>query len=162
MQGIAPIFDLVRDIDTTKTIWAIKVCVVRVYEQMRYTNPKEVFILDFVSHDKEKKAYLLKTTVNVSKLRASSKKNFSSVALFAEANLTTRAPIIPSLRSTEVEPLDANIALQPLFVLATKHPSMVAISSKYSQPLSNRGSAIPTKICTYPTGISQHCPNMDS
>ncbi|KAL2481802.1 DUF223 domain-containing protein [Abeliophyllum distichum] len=51
---MAPIFDFVQDIDTTKTSWAIKVHVVRVYEQMRYTNPKEVFSLDFVSHDKEK------------------------------------------------------------------------------------------------------------
>ncbi|KAL2544137.1 Uncharacterized protein Fot_13370 [Forsythia ovata] len=51
--GMAPIFDLVRDIDTTKTSWAIKVRIVRVYEQMRYTNPNEVYSLDFVSHDKE-------------------------------------------------------------------------------------------------------------
>ncbi|KAL2513375.1 hypothetical protein Adt_18975 [Abeliophyllum distichum] len=38
---MAPIFDLVQDIDTTKTSWAIKVRIVRVYEQMRYTNPNE-------------------------------------------------------------------------------------------------------------------------
>ncbi|KAL2550253.1 Uncharacterized protein Fot_11783 [Forsythia ovata] len=50
---IAPIFDLVRDIDTTKTSWAIKLRIVQVYKQMRYTNPNEVFSLDFISHDKE-------------------------------------------------------------------------------------------------------------
>ncbi|KAL2467993.1 Uncharacterized protein Fot_51518 [Forsythia ovata] len=71
---MAPIFDLVRDIDTTKTNWAIKIRVIRVYEQMRYTNPKEVFSLDFVSHDKEIKkidanatcSYIHETTIDCS------------------------------------------------------------------------------------------------
>ncbi|KAL2551617.1 hypothetical protein Fot_05236 [Forsythia ovata] len=51
---MAPIFDLVRDIDTMKINRAITVRVVRVYEQMRYTNLNKVLSLNFVSHDKEK------------------------------------------------------------------------------------------------------------
>ncbi|KAL2548528.1 hypothetical protein Fot_10058 [Forsythia ovata] len=53
---MAPIFDLVRDIDTMKINRAITVRVVRVYKQMRYTNLNEVFSLNFVSHDKEQKS----------------------------------------------------------------------------------------------------------
>ncbi|KAG5614131.1 hypothetical protein H5410_013955 [Solanum commersonii] len=36
------------------------------------------------------------------------------------------------------------MALQPLLVLATKHPSVVAIGTENSFPLSSKGPAIPT------------------
>ncbi|CAI9769484.1 unnamed protein product [Fraxinus pennsylvanica] len=54
---MAPIFDLVRDINVTKTSWALEVRVIRVYELLKFTNPK-TYSLEFISHDS--KIYIFK------------------------------------------------------------------------------------------------------
>lgn len=50
------------------------------------------------------------------------------------------------------------IALQPLFVLATRQPSVVAIGTWYSFPSRHRGPATPTGMGIYPITFSQQAP----
>jgi len=50
-------------------------------------------------------------------------------------------------------------ALQPLLVLATRQPSVVAMGTMYCRPSSSRGPATPTGTGMYPTTFSQHAPD---
>jgi hypothetical protein len=70
-------------------------------------------------------------------------KNFNCAALAAASNLTTGALVMTSLSIVLVAPPDVEIALQPLFVLATRQPSVVAIGTCNSNPSSRRGPATP-------------------
>ena len=49
-------------------------------------------------------------------------------------------------------------ALQPLLVLATRQPSVVAIGTWYICPSSSRGPATPTGMGMYPITFSQQAP----
>lgn len=49
-------------------------------------------------------------------------------------------------------------ALHPRFVLATKHPSVVAMGTYNISPSNNNGPATPTGIGTYPITFSQQDP----
>lgn len=51
-----------------------------------------------------------------------------------------------------------HIALHPLFVLATRHPSVVAIGTWNSLLSKNSGPATPTGIGIYPITFSQQAP----
>ncbi|KAH3670242.1 hypothetical protein OGATHE_003055 [Ogataea polymorpha] len=67
--------------------------------------------------------------------------------------------VIPSLVKTVWTPPPALMALQPLIVEATKHPSVVAIGMWYGTPSIIMGPATPTGIGIKPITFSQHAPN---
>jgi len=72
-------------------------------------------------------------------------------------NLSTGARDIPSLVRQLITPHDLR-ALQPRFVLATRHPSVVAIGIMNSLPSSFRGPTAPSGIVMYPMTLSAQAP----
>ncbi|KAL2489735.1 uncharacterized protein Fot_43027 [Forsythia ovata] len=55
---MAPLFNLISEVNPTKTQWALKVRVVRLYKVSAYGTTNKTFSLEFVYHDKEKKSGL--------------------------------------------------------------------------------------------------------
>uniref|UniRef100_A0A0A9DA16 Uncharacterized protein n=1 Tax=Arundo donax TaxID=35708 RepID=A0A0A9DA16_ARUDO len=72
---------------------------------------------------------LLKTMESVSKLAGSSRNALSPAARRAVGRRATGARVMPSRSTTLVAPPDSAMALQPRLVLATRHPSVVAMGT---------------------------------
>mmetsp|Transcript_20110 Transcript_20110/g.43662 ORF Transcript_20110/g.43662 Transcript_20110/m.43662 type:complete len:224 (-) Transcript_20110:1009-1680(-) len=82
----------------------------------------------------------------------------TSAASVAEGIRTHGARVMPSLRMVLDAPLPWEMALHPRLVLATRHPSVVAMGMYTDSPFRVMGPAIPTGMGMYPTTISQFAP----
>ena len=83
---------------------------------------------------------------NVIKFSGSSHHTFNAAAWRADGNRTQGARVIPSRTITACAPPPSVMALAPRFVLATKHPSVVAMGMNMDCPFNVIGPTIPTGI----------------